>query len=464
MRICSAISRSRSRSPQVTKMSGFGRRLIAALCIFSLSAPAYATTTYRVDKGIVEEVKLAIQESKKQLERYVINSLDDLETIKSLKDLASDYDDLLSIGDDLRKFLSEANSKEFKDGISPESLLASIAGEVEESEGIESGRIDGGTLSGKSGELSDIAKKEGYATALFTAVSRASEISEMRAEELTGEGTGVSTSSSKGRLADIAGVLRSGDKEQVLTADGTIYITDKASGATVRRTPVNTGSAVRSYKIEIISGEQAKREISAKGRLTESKAAVDAGTSNAVEYTVAKAAARAKLDSAFPAQNPSLIGTSVSLASSGGYNTLGQLAITAAAADASKVSMAGAGAEIQEKYFNTESEVGTRRVAEDINAEVEAQTESLSAGAEDGAEIMAARALGVIVRQQAAMISMTKQLALQQMDIVELAGLTANVASMKASNKMIETLINRISAVQSLPAEYFLEKSRERAQ
>ena len=197
-------------------MSGFGRRLIAALCIFSLSAPAYATTTYRVDKGIVEEVKLAIQESKKQLERYVINSLDDLETIKSLKDLASDYDDLLSIGDDLCKFLSEANSKEFKDGISPESLLASIAGEVEESEGIESGRIDGGTLSGKSGELSDIAKKEGYATALFTAVSRASEISEMRAEELTGEGTGVSTSSSKGRLADIAGIGGANAEEKAL--------------------------------------------------------------------------------------------------------------------------------------------------------------------------------------------------------------------------------------------------------
>ncbi len=446
----------------MTKMPGFGRKLIAAICLFTLSSPAYAVSTYRTDKGIVEEVKLAIQESKKQLERYVVNSLDDLEAIKQLKGLSMDYGKLMSLGGDLREFLSEANSMEFENSISPESLLDSIVDVVQETDGIQGGRVEGGTLSGKSGDLNDIAKKEGYATALFTAVSRASEIAEMRAGELTGEGTGVASGSSHTSLADKVAALRAKQKAQTLTADGTVYITDKESGTAIRRTPVNSGSAVRSYKIDIISKDQAEREISAKGRLTETTTAVDSGISDAAEYTVAKAAARAKLDKAFPAQNPALIGTSVGLATSGGYNTLGQVAVTVAAADASKVSMAGAGAEIQEAYFNEESKVGIKQVKEEINAEVKSQNEALSAGSGDGAEIMAARALGVLVRQQAAMISMTKQIALQQMDIVELSGLTANVASMKASNKMIRSMINRISAVQSLPAEYYLEKSRER--
>lgn len=436
--------------------------LIALCTVTILPRSSLAVHTFRVDTGIVEEVKLAIQESKKYLERYVIHNLDDLEAIKDLKNIASDYDEILTLNDQLKDFLSNggvfADASSVSEQMSPESLLNEITDAIEESEGIDSGKTSNGNLSGQSGKIIDIAQKEGYATALSTAVSRASEIANIRTQTLTGE-----TSNQSGtKLTDLVSILRSSDKkDNVLTADGTIYISDPKTGATVRRTPVKSSGVVRSYKIDIISGEQAQKEINAKGRLTESKETVDTSTSDAVEYSVAKAVARSKLDAAFPAQNSSLIGTITSVAASGNNNRRAQMTVATAGADAVKSSMAGAGAEIQERYFNSDSPVGYEQVSEEAEKEIQAQSETLAAGTEDSAETYAARALGVIVRQQHAILSMTKLLAQQHMDIVELAGLTANVASMKSANKMSEGLVNRITAAQSMPPEYYLKRAEE---
>ena len=437
--------------------------LIALCTVTILPRSSLAVHTFRVDTGIVEEVKLAIQESKKYLERYVIHNLDDLEAIKDLKNIASDYDEILTLNDQLKDFLSNggvfADASSVSEQMSPESLLNEITDAIEESEGIDSGKTSNGKLSGQSGKIIDIAQKEGYATALSTAVSRASEIANMRTQTLTGES---SNQSGTKKLTDLVSILRSSDKkDNVLTADGTIYISDPKTGATVRRTPVKSSGVVRSYKIDIISGEQAQKEINAKGRLTESKGTVGTGTSDAVEYSVAKAVARSKLDAAFPAQNSSLIGTITSVAASGNNNRRAQMTVATAGADAVKSSMAGAGAEIQERYFNSDSPVGYEQVSEEAEKEIQAQSETLSAGTEDSAETYAARALGVIVRQQHAILSMTKLLAQQHMDIVELAGLTANVASMKSANKMSEGLVNRITAAQSMPPEYYLKRAEE---
>lgn len=435
-----------------------------------IAIPAFAVPVFRTDVGIIESAKITLEDNRKILDKNVVSNLDGLTAIKELQKTYSSYKDIQNLNKKLNKYSRSLSSGVSKvsgsnkfsiDSTSKDAkryskqLLNGVMDTSDVTKAILDGKLDKGSLSGKTGTVYEITedKNQGPHIALSNAVSRSVEANKVRYEKLVGDDldSNISGTTSDDSLSSFLSTTSSETATVTYTADGTTYISYGDSDNVIKKTETEQ---------TIISRSEADSEMLSAGILTTTTSSISEDITNTTEASIQMAAAQARLDMAFPGQTTELRGAILAIAEYSSTNPIAQTTLVNLGSDMVKTTMAGAGAEIEEKYRNEDSENEVSSIFDLVGAEINSQADELLWESGDSAEKQTARALGTIVRQQSALIGMTKQIALQQLDIIDLTGLTLNAASMKMWNNMQNNVLNRTILHEALPATYY-QKQRE---
>lgn len=192
--------------------------LLLTIILSSCISPcAYARTAYvdRVDIGIVEEVRVAIQAAEEIYMKYVVSYIDKLKSITGLQELTKNINELIALKDkafsqfsslDLNSImplneLTKLQNEKFNEilgstGSIDSGFIDNIMGFLNEGSinasglvgAILSGKNDSVSYYGASGSLSDVANKQGLRKAAEETISRSNQVYEKASEKASSSG------------------------------------------------------------------------------------------------------------------------------------------------------------------------------------------------------------------------------------------------------------------------------------